>query len=105
MKRSDWTPLMVLNALADGELHGYAIAQAIREQSGDAVVLNEGLLYPLLHQMERDGLVVSRWDRPAAGRARKYYRLTDDGVRRLHDGRAAFVRDVRMLTELLGVTL
>ncbi len=103
MKASPWTPLVVLSALQAGELHGYGIARRVRDQSEDLVTLNEGLLYPLLHDLERDGLVQSRWDRPEAGRDRKYYRLTEAGRRRLADGRQRWSQEVRVFSRLLGV--
>lgn len=103
MKESPWVPLVVLSALQDGELHGYGIAQRVRDQSEELVRLSEGMLYPLLHELERDGLVQSRWERPDAGRDRKYYRLTESGRRELTDGRQRWSREVRVLSRLLGV--
>ncbi len=103
MKESPWVPLVVLSALQGGELHGYGIAQRVRDQSEELVRLSEGMLYPLLHELERDGLVQSRWERPDAGRDRKYYRLTESGRRELTDGRQRWSREVRVLSRLLGV--
>ena len=103
MKESPWVPLVVLSALQDGELHGYGIAQRVRDQSEELVRLSEGMLYPLLHELERDGLVQSRWERPDAGRDRKYYRLTESGRRELTDGRQRWSHEVRVLSRLLGV--
>lgn len=95
--------MVVLSALQGGELHGYGIAQRVRDQSEELVRLSEGMLYPLLHELERDGLVQSRWERPDAGRDRKYYRLTESGRRELTDGRQRWSREVRVLSRLLGV--
>lgn len=103
MKATPWVPLVVLSALQEGELHGYGIARRVHDQSEDLVALNEGLLYPLLHDLERDGLVQSRWHRPDAGRDRKYYRLTELGRRQLDDGRQRWSREVRVFSRLLGV--
>jgi DNA-binding PadR family transcriptional regulator len=74
--------LMVLAALADAPLYGYLIQKRLREASTDRVRLQAGTLYPLLHKLEADGAIASRWDR-GAGRERKWYELTDKGRRRL----------------------
>ena len=72
------TPL-VLGILAQGESYGYAILRQINDLSGGELDWTEGLLYPLLHRLERVGHVESRWHAPASGRRRKYYRITDQG--------------------------
>ncbi|MFV0406621.1 MAG: PadR family transcriptional regulator [Propioniciclava sp.] len=72
------TPL-VLGILAEGDNYGYAILQRVAELSGNELDWSEGLLYPLLHRLERQGLVTSHWGVAATGRRRKYYRLSDDG--------------------------
>ena len=105
MKTARWVPMLVLAVLAQGERHGYGIVQHIREHSDDAIVVNEGLLYPLLHEMERDGLITSRWARPEAGRARKYYRLAEGGTRRLREEQTAWQHEVRAIEGILGGTV
>lgn len=72
------TPL-VLGILADGESYGYAILQRIGELSGGQLDFSDGMLYPLLHRLERLGQIESSWSQSAAGRPRKVYRLTADG--------------------------
>ena len=104
MKGSPWTPLVVLSLLQGGELHGYGIARRAREESENLITMNEGLLYPLLHDLEKQGLIASRWDRPEAGRDRKYYRLTELGRGRLAEGRQEWRHQVRVLSTLLGVS-
>jgi PadR family transcriptional regulator, regulatory protein PadR len=70
---------LVLGVLQDGGLHGYEIAKRIREMGSDALSVGEGKLYPTLHGLERDGMVVAEWV-PQEGRpARKVYSLTDKG--------------------------
>jgi PadR family transcriptional regulator len=73
---------LVLSLLAQGESYGYEMIQKIREISGAEIDWNEGMLYPVLHRLERDKLVVSEW-KHAGGRERKYYRLTPSGRRAL----------------------
>ncbi|MFF3853849.1 PadR family transcriptional regulator [Micromonospora sp. NPDC002575] len=72
------TPL-VLGILAEGESYGYAILKQVNELSGGRLEWTEGLLYPLLHRLERLGHVESYWQTPSGGRRRKYYRITDQG--------------------------
>lgn len=72
------TPL-VLGILAEEESYGYAILKRISELSGGRLEWSDGLLYPLLHRMERLGYVESTWHSPGNGRRRKYYRITDRG--------------------------
>ncbi|ACZ30439.1 transcriptional regulator, PadR-like family [Xylanimonas cellulosilytica DSM 15894] len=72
------TPL-VLGILADGDLHGYAILKRVGELSGGRMQWTDGMLYPLLHRLERNGWVTARWGVSEAGRKRKYYALTESG--------------------------
>jgi DNA-binding PadR family transcriptional regulator len=72
------TPL-VLAILAEGESYGYAIIKRVSELSGGHLHWTDGMLYPVLHRLERHGLVASKWVSPSSGRRRKYYRLTKEG--------------------------
>jgi PadR family transcriptional regulator, regulatory protein PadR len=70
--------LLVLTALKRGPGHGYSIISAIRERSGGEFELLEGSLYPVLHRLERDGLVSSSWSE-VGGRKRRVYKLSRKG--------------------------
>ena len=72
--------LMVLSILADGPKYGYLIQQRLREASRDMARLQAGTLYPLLHRLEADKLIKSRWD-DSTGRRRKWYDLSSRGPR------------------------
>lgn len=72
------TPL-VLAILAEADLHGYAIAQRVVELSDGGLTWHEGMLYPLLHRLERQGHIESRWVAAASGRRRKVYRISGTG--------------------------
>lgn len=74
--------LMVLGLLRDREMYGYEIVQAIALKSGQVVTPGEGLVYPLLHSLEKDGALKSR-RKTVAGRSRVYYSLTARGLKRL----------------------
>lgn len=76
------TPL-VLSILSEGESYGYAIIKRVDELSGGELQWTDGMLYPVLHRLERNGYVKSSWGRSETGRRRKYYRLTDRGSQEL----------------------
>jgi len=74
--------LLILRMLRSREMYGYEIVQAIRGETGDVVNLAEGVVYPLLHSLERKGALTSR--RAAVnGRSRVYYSLSERGASRL----------------------
>src|ERR1700751_2820418 len=74
--------LIVLSVLAQGPQYGYSIQQKLRDATGGRVPLQAGTLYPLLHRLETDKLIRSRWDE-STGRRRKWYELTKAGRTRL----------------------
>jgi PadR family transcriptional regulator, regulatory protein PadR len=80
------TPL-ILSILADGESYGYAIVKRVGELSAGTLQWTEGMLYPLLHRLERQGHIEGRWGEAESGRKRKYYRLTGAGRALLADQR------------------
>ena len=76
------TPL-VLAILAAGDSYGYAIMQRVSELSAGQLNWTDGMLYPLLHRLERLGYVAAEWGVSESGRKRKYYRITRDGQTQL----------------------
>jgi PadR family transcriptional regulator PadR len=72
------TPL-VLGILSEGDLYGYAILKRVSELSGGGMQWTDGMLYPLLHRLERLGYVSSSWGMSEAGRRRKHYAITTAG--------------------------
>ena len=76
------TPI-VLAILAEGDSYGYAIIKRVMELSGGRLAWTDGMLYPVLHRLERLGHVEARWETAGTGRRRKYYRLTDHGREQL----------------------
>jgi len=74
--------LMVLSVLAGGRKYGYLLQQNLRDASGGLVDVQAGTLYPLLHRLESDKLIRSKWD-DSTGRRRKWYELTEPGRKRL----------------------
>jgi PadR family transcriptional regulator, regulatory protein PadR len=80
------TPL-VLAILAEGDSYGYAILQRVRELSGGRMEWTDGMLYPVLHRLERQGFVEARWEVAENGRRRKYYGITPVGREQLAEER------------------
>ena len=80
------TPI-VLAILAEGDNYGYAILQRVRGLSGGHLEWTDGMLYPVLHRLERLGHVKARWKVAESGRRRKYYRITPGGRAQLVEER------------------
>jgi PadR family transcriptional regulator, regulatory protein PadR len=80
------TPI-VLAILAEADSYGYAILQRVRELSGGRMEWTDGMLYPVLHRLERLGHVEARWETADSGRRRKYYRVTAQGRAQLAEER------------------
>jgi len=80
------TPL-VLAILAEGDTYGYAILKRVNELSGGNLQWTDGMLYPVLHRLERQGHIRGKWDTSESGRKRKYYHLTAQGKAQLMEQR------------------
>ena len=78
---------LVLAILDEGESYGYAIQKRIDELSGGELEWTDGMLYPLLHRLDRLGYVEARWDAPEGGRRRRYYSITQGGRNALSEQR------------------
>jgi DNA-binding PadR family transcriptional regulator len=72
------TPL-ILAILAESDSYGYAIIKRVAELSARRLRWTDGMLYPVLHRLERHGLVAAKWATSETGRKRKYYRITKAG--------------------------
>src|SRR3954447_8668316 len=81
------TPL-VLAILQHGESYGYAIIQRVRELSGGQIRWTDGMLYPVLHRLEAQGVITARWKTAESGRRRKYYALNRNGRKALVEHKA-----------------
>jgi DNA-binding PadR family transcriptional regulator len=80
------TPL-VLAILSEGDSYGYAILKRVSELSGGELQWTDGMLYPVLHRLERQGHIKGKWGASETGRKRKYYHLTTRGQVRLSEQR------------------
>jgi DNA-binding PadR family transcriptional regulator len=77
------TKPLILSILLEGETYGYRIIKQMKILSGGDLEWSFGMLYPVLHRLEKDGFIKSKWKASEKGRLRKYYRLTDAGRREL----------------------
>src|SRR5262245_47354623 len=70
---------LLLSILQQGENYGYALVQQVKELSGGGIEWGEGMVYPVLHRLEQEGLVEVEWKESESGKRRKYYRLRRSG--------------------------
>ena len=78
------TPL-ILSILSEGESYGYAIIKRVRELSREQMQWADGMLYPVLHRLEQQGLIKSNVRMSESGRKRKYYMLKNKGAKMLKE--------------------
>lgn len=90
------TPL-VLAILVEGTSYGYAILKRVRELSGGDLEWTDGMLYPLLHRLERMGCIRAEWGVSPEGRRRRYYEITDAGRAQLAEQRRQWDTATRTL--------
>lgn len=91
---------LVLSILTDGESYGYAIIQRVKELSGGKIKWTDGMLYPVLHWLEDQDLVSSRWVDSETGRKRKYYTLKAQGRKALRQQREQWTLVNSVLSQL-----
>ena len=75
--------MLILRTLLQGELHGYGIAQFIRQTSRETLLLEAGSLYPALQRLELQKLITAKWQTSDTGRRARFYKLTNAGRQRL----------------------
>jgi PadR family transcriptional regulator, regulatory protein PadR len=96
--------VLILKSLVWGPLHGYAITSLIRRQSDDAMLVEEGTLYPALWRLENKGLLEAEWGLSENNRKAKFYRLTAKGQRQLRQEVKTWEAYVAAVTKVLGAT-
>ena len=92
---------LVLAALAETDLHGYALARRLEERAHGALKIRDGSLYPALHELELEGSIAAAWTRAPDGRRRRVYSLTREGRRVAKGARAEWLAIANMLQALL----
>ncbi len=93
---------LILKTLSHGPRHGYSVARWIEEQTGDAILVEEGSLYPSLYRLEKKGLLESEWGTSELERRAKFYRLTDRGREALESDTAAWMSFSSAVTAILS---
>jgi DNA-binding PadR family transcriptional regulator len=95
------TPL-ILALLKRRDSYGYEIIKHIRELSDDELVWTEGMLYPVLHRLEKNGFIESYWKESSTGRKRKYYRLNKAGLAELEEHKKQWELVYSVLSKMIN---
>lgn len=92
--------LAVLRVLLDGPQHGYAIVQSIATRTAGTLQFGEGSIYPILHKLEQEGLLLTRRE-TIRGRERIVYRLSKKGIKQLEESRTRWLSLAQSIQSLL----
>lgn len=95
---------LILAVIKDGPRHGYDIAREVERRSENALTFKHGTLYPILHGLEKDKLIVSTWEHPEGERPRRVYSLTPAGEERLAECLAQWKEFARAMNRVIGGT-
>jgi PadR family transcriptional regulator, regulatory protein PadR len=96
--------VLILKTLSWGAMHGYAIAETILRQTDEALLVEEGALYPALYRMEARGWIEAEWGLSENNRRAKYYHLTSDGRRQLRLEMKTWTNYAEAVEKVLGAT-
>lgn len=95
------TPLLVLSVLKGQDLYGYKIIRELEIRSENVFEMSEGTLYPILHALEKENLLSSYWEE-CDGRRRKYYHITDKGLKQFAQKKEEFISYSQNVTKVLN---
>jgi PadR family transcriptional regulator, regulatory protein PadR len=98
----NFNEVIILSVLGEANRHGYEIALEIEERSNGAFKLNHGTLYPILHKLEKEGLIEGYWQSGQGKRKRKYYTITTNGNQYLAAQTAAWKKFHGQLFTIIG---
>jgi transcriptional regulator len=93
--------MLVLQTLQWGPQHGYGISQALRINSGEALQIETGSLYPALHRLERQGWVDSEWKQTESNQRAKFYRITRTGKKQLASEHTRWQQMVDIIAQIM----
>jgi len=96
------TEPLILSLLSEGESYGYALIQEVKRLSGERIEWTDGMVYPVLHRMEREGWIEARWGEAENGRKRKYYLLKKEGRKALKEQREQWGAVSEVFRQLWG---
>ena len=94
------TKPLILSILKEGKNYGYFITQRVKEISGGSLEWSDGMLYPVLHRLEKEGFIDSEWIITGTGRKRKYYSITDLGKLELIEEKKNWISVHDVFTQL-----
>lgn len=104
-ERQDLLPgtldMLILKSLTRGVMHGYGVAEHIRQLSDEVLHVEEGSLYPALQRLQLQGMIASEWGQSANNRRARYYRLTPAGRRQLGEAESSFARIIEAITRVM----
>ena len=107
MGKNDLLPgtldMMVLKTLTRGNLHGYAIAQLLRQVSGDILQVEEGSLYPALQRLELNGWIEGEWGLSSKNRRARFYKLTSNGRKTLASETSRYRQMTGAIARVMGM--
>lgn len=93
--------MLVLKALSRGVMHGYGVAEHIRQLSDEVLQVEEGSLYPALQRLQLQGLIASEWGHSINNRRARYYRLTRAGRQQLGESESSFSRLIEAIARVM----
>lgn len=96
--------LLILSLLSRKSMYGYEIAATVHRDTDGAFTWREGSLYPNLHKMEADGLIVGEWEEKETGRKRRYYKITKKGREALRDKVQSWKDLFRAVNQILEIS-
>ena len=95
--------LLILQALAWGQMHGYGVSRLIRERTNDVLLVEDAALYQALHRLQRRGFIDAEWGVSDNNRRARYYRITTTGRRFLRAETETWLRYTRSVTSILSL--
>lgn len=95
-------PLLLLEILRAEELYGYEIVKQISARSGGKLEFGQGTVYPLLYKLEEQGFVKSKRKPTPSGKERRYYKITDKGVKHLEASKKTWIETSQAIGQVLG---
>lgn len=96
------TPILILSLLKKQDMYGYQMISELKKMSDNTFDLKEGTLYPLLHSLENKGAITSFWFDTDEGRRRKYYKITESGVKLLKEKQEEWQKYTRAVNKVIG---
>mgnify|MGYP000082510510 CR=1 FL=1 len=96
------TPI-ILSILSKGESYGYEIIQSVKKISNGKLEYGDGTLYPVLHKLEKKGLIESYWKIADTGKKRKYYKISDSGKKELTTQKGNWVIINQIMSRLWNI--